>query len=104
LYTPLVGAPVGREEESLHRSRSELADDAAGNDGLRRVVVELQAEGEEEMVEIAMLRGEVEAENMARWIDWIGLLLCFDGDIAEEAGLGGVGGSRDLAGCFRHGN
>lgn len=81
-----------------------LANDAAGDHGLRSVVVELQAEGEEKMVEIAVQRGEVEAENVARGVDRVGLLLCFDGNVAEEAGLGGVGRLRDFASCLWHGN
>jgi hypothetical protein len=52
------------------------------------------------MVEIAMQRGEIEAEDVTRGFDGVGLLLCFDRDVAEEAGLGGIGGSRDFAGRF----
>ena len=81
-----------------------LADDATGNDGLGSVVVELKAEREEKMVEVAVQGGEVEAENMARWVDRVGLLLCFDGNVAEEAGLGGIGRLGDFAGCLWHGN
>lgn len=81
-----------------------LADDASGDDGLGSVVVELKAEGKEKMVKIAVQRGEVEAEDVSCGVNRVGLLLCFDGNVAEEAGLGGVGGLGDFAGCLRHGN
>jgi hypothetical protein len=68
------------------------------------IVVELHAEGEHKVVEILMLRGEVEAEDVAGGFDGIGSFLRLDGDIAEDADLGGVGGVGYLAGSIGHGN
>ena len=56
------------------------------------------------MIEIAVQGGVVEAENVAGGVGWVGLLLGFDRDVAEEAGLGGVGGLGDLARSYGHGD
>ncbi len=56
------------------------------------------------MVEIAVQGGEVEAEDVTCGVGWVGLLLCFDGNVAEEAGLGGVGRLGSFAGCLWHGD
>src|SRR5882762_11919043 len=81
-----------------------LAENAARNDWLRGVRVELHGEGEHQGVEVFVQRGEVEAEDVTGGIDRVGLLLWLDGNVAEHAGLGGVGGGRDRALGLRHGN
>jgi len=56
------------------------------------------------MIEIAVQGGEVEAENVAGGIGRFGFLLDLDRNVAEEAGLGGVGCLGDLARGGWHGD
>src|SRR5437764_163169 len=64
-----------------------LADYAAGDHRLRGIGVELHGEGKQQSVEVFVQGGEVEAEDVPGRLDRVGLLLWFDGNVAEYAGL-----------------
>jgi hypothetical protein len=68
-----------------------LAEGAAGDQRLRAVFVELHAEAVHEGEHVALLGGEVEAEDVPGRVTGVGPFAGFDGDVAEQAGLGGVG-------------
>ena len=82
-----------------YNASNALSDNTSGDNRLGWIVVELHREAEHQGVEIAVLRCEVEAEDMPGLFDGVGFLAGLDRDVAEEAGLGGVGEAGDLAIC-----